>query len=382
MVVAVRAPARMRRRWERAALALGVIMLTPTVTVACVGSGPVSPTGPAASSSAPSSSPTPFTPSAPPHASEADVVASGLKSPWSVAFHGQAALVSERDSGRVLEVREGADPRVVATIDGVKSAGEGGLLGLAVRGDELYAYLTTANDNRILRFEITGSPGALSLGPARVVIEGLPSGTNHNGGRIAFGPDGKLYATVGDAGNPSAAQDGKALGGKILRLEPDGSVPEDNPFRGSPVFSLGHRNPQGIGWTSNGTMYASEFGQDTWDELNVITAAANYGWPTAEGRAERTGFADPVRQWAPSEASPSGLLVRDNDVLIAALRGQRLLVAPMEASQAPLAAWVGEAGRLRDVVRAPDGSIWVLTNNTDGRGTPGADDDRILRFHD
>ena len=159
----------------------------------------------------------------------------------------------------------------------------------------------------------------------------------------------------------------------------DGGIPPDNPFAGSPVYSFGHRNPQGLAWDAGGTLYASEFGQNTWDELNVIEAGGNYGWPTVEGIAEREGFIDPVQQWAPVDASPSGIAITSGAIWIANLRGARLRQVPLKELAASTEYLVREFGRLRDVVVAPDGALWVLTNNTDGRGQPTSDDDRILR---
>lgn len=317
------------------------------------------------------------------------VVASGLDAPWSIAFHGETALVSERDSARIVEITATGGAREVGRIGGVRAGGEGGLLGIAVHEDQLYTYLTAdagdggAPENRIERRDLLGDPGAFSLGDAETVIDGIPAAGNHNGGRIAFGPDGMLYATTGDAGDRESAQDPDALSGKILRLTPEGAVPDDNPIPGSAVYTLGHRNPQGIAWAEDGTMYASEFGQDTWDELNVIVAGENYGWPTVEGIADREGFVDPVQQWSPSTASPSGIAVAADEIVIANLRGERLRIVPLAdtgtAFELHGGEQRGEYGRLRDAVAAPDGSVWVLTNNTDGRGDPRDGDDRILR---
>ena len=315
---------------------------------------------------------------------EVQVVADGLEAPWSLAFHtdsegAETPLVSERDSARILELAESGETREVATIHGVSPQGEGGLLGIAVDDGYLYTYFTSADDNRVERFEIMGASGSLKLRASELIIAGIPSAGNHNGGRIAFGPDGMLYVTTGDAGKPSSAQEPDSLGGKILRLTPDGGVPDDNPFPGSPVFTLGHRNPQGIAWSHDGTMVASEFGQNTWDELNVIEPGSNYGWPKAEGIADTEGFVDPVQQWEPGEASPSGISISGETIYIANLRGERLRKVPLDELDASREYFVGEYGRLRDVVAA-HGALWVLTNNTDGRGSPGGDDDRILRI--
>lgn len=319
-------------------------------------------------------------PALPETSTASEVVVDGLDAPWSVAFYSASALVSERDSARILEIDSAGNPREVAVIDGVSPGGEGGLLGIAVNDDRLYTYYTADDENRIERFELTGEAGSLSLGAPETVFDGIPSASNHNGGRIAFGPDGMLYATTGDAGNGQDAQDLDSSAGKILRLEPDGAIPPDNPFPDSPVYSYGHRNPQGVAWDAAGTLYASEFGQNTWDELNVIDPEGNYGWPEVEGIAEQDGFIDPVQQWAPQEASPSGIAITDDAILIANLRGERLREVPLADLSSSTERLVGEHGRLRDVILAPDGSTWVVTNNTDGRGDPGPDDDRILRI--
>lgn len=212
-----------------------------------------------------------------PGADSPEVVATGLESPWSIAFHGQTMLVSERDSGRILEVSAGGDVREVGRIDDASSSGEAGLHGLAVDDDRLYAFFAAGTENRIVRFHLLGEAGNLSLGEEETILDGLPTANFHNGGRLAFGPDDMLYATLGDTGDRDSAQDEGALSGKILRMTPDGDIPADNPFADSLVFSMGHRNPQGIGWDDEGAMYASEFGQDAWDELNVIEAGGNYG---------------------------------------------------------------------------------------------------------
>jgi glucose/arabinose dehydrogenase len=188
-----------------------------------------------------------------------------------------------------------------------------------------------------------------------------------------------LYATAGDAGEPDRAQDEASLGGKILRMLPDGDVPDDNPFGDSVVFSLGHRNPQGLAWDRDGLLWAAEFGQNQWDELNVILAGQNYGWPKVEGIASVDDFVDPVQQWETSEASPSGLAFVRDTFFLAALRGKRLwAIYPGEETIDSVAWFQGEFGRLRDVAAGPDGTLWMLTNNTDGRGEPTEGDDKII----
>ncbi|PFG32178.1 PQQ-dependent sugar dehydrogenase [Paramicrobacterium agarici] len=334
------------------------------------------PTDPRASASADSGAP--GMPSG-----EYDVLATNLDAPWSVVPLDGGALLSLRDAAQIVHLAAGGALNVVATVDQAAPGGEGGLLGLALHDDDgdawLYAYVTTASDNRILRYPVTGLPDDPQLGASTVVLTGIPKASIHNGGRLAFGPDGMLYATTGDATGGEIAQDIDSLAGKILRMTPDGSVPDDNPIDGSLVYSLGHRNPQGLAWTDDGTLWASEFGQNTWDELNIIEPGANYGWPTVEGIADDDRFVDPVLQWSTAEASPSGLAAIGDTLYMAGLGGERLWVIETEAD-APTASafFVGEFGRVRDAVATASGSLWLLTNNTDGRGNPGADDDKLI----
>ena len=313
------------------------------------------------------------------------VLASGLAAPWSIVpLEGGGALISQRDDGVVLELAPDGTLRTAGVVPGVVSGGESGLHGLAVLdGAErmLYAYFGSQEDNRVVRMPLLGEAGSLSLGAAEVVLSGIPRANTHDGGRLAFGPDGLLYITTGDAQQRDAAQDPEALGGKILRVTATGEAAPDNPWDNA-VYSLGHRNVQGLAWTSDGELWASEFGQDTWDELNRIRPGGNYGWPVVEGVAGREGLIDPVAAWTTSEASPSGIAARGRTVFIAGLRGERLWAVDTADGAAlgdPVAALTGEQGRLRDVVALPDGALWLLTSNTDGRGSPGADDDRLLR---
>jgi glucose/arabinose dehydrogenase len=320
---------------------------------------------------------------------EVSTLATDLQVPWSFAFLPDGdALVTERDSGRLLRVDESGEVREMQTLP-EGGVGEGGLLGVAVSPDYeedryVYAYTTTQSDNRVVRFRLGEEPEA--------ILTGIPVNSYHDGGRIEFGPDGMLYVTTGDAGDPAISQDRGSLGGKILRVAPDGSIPEDNPFPDSPVYSLGHRNVQGLAWDAGGQLFESEFGQDTWDEANRIEAGENYGWPEVEGEGGTDrGFVDPITVWPTSEASPSGteILVNgaipqwEGDLFVTALRGESLWRLELDGRgnvsdrQRLLE---GEVGRLRDVAQAPDGSLWVSTSNRDGRGTPAENDDRIFRL--
>ncbi len=323
----------------------------------------------------------------------AGTVATGLAAPWGLAFlPDRSALVAERDTGRVRRIPaasgtgtpDAGRPAEVGRVPGVQEGGEGGLLGLAVaptfaQQPYVYAYFTTAKDNRIVRMRYDGG----RLGTPQVLLAGIPSAGVHNGGRMVFGPDGMLYAGTGDATDGDNAQDRRSLGGKILRLTPDGKPAPGNPFDGSPVWSYGHRNVQGLAFDSGGRLWASEFGQDTWDELNLIRRGGNYGWPQAEGIAHDRGSLDPVAQWPTSEASPSGLAYADGALWMAGLRGRRLWRIPVRDGHRtgePQAYLTGTYGRLRTVAVAPDGSLWLSTSNTDGRGSPEPGDDRVLRL--
>jgi len=332
---------------------------TPTPTAEAVLDGPVQPIG---------------TPNS---------LVTDLTVPWSIVrLDSGSTFISERGTAIIKELTPGGEVRVMATIPGVSPNGEGGLLGLAVLDDKyLYAYVTAANDNRIVRFPLRGVPGNYSLDttPGQVILAGIAKANNHDGGRIAFGPDGMLYATVGDAGVPDRAQDPASLNGKILRMGPIGAVPVDNPNPGSYVYSLGHRNPQGIAWDDDDQLWAAEFGQNTWDEFNRIQPGANYGWPLVEGVGNQSGFVDPIAVWPTSEASPSGLLYTRGTFFLAALRGQRIwAIYPNDTGGAQTVAWfVGEYGRIRDVAAGPEGTLWFITNNTSGQSDPRPGDDHL-----
>lgn len=372
---------------------LGSVLLTAALTLtACVESASdtesVSPSGVSAPVSSspnpsPSSSPSAALPVMWRTAGAPAVVAADLRVPWSVVPFADGTRIVSLRGGEIVEVDAGGSARILGAVSGVSAVGEGGLLGLAVLETDaqtwLYAYLTSWNGNRVIRMPLVGAAGERRLDAEEVILEGIPKASTHNGGRLAFGPDGYLYVATGDAGSPDAAQDPSSLAGKILRVGPDGAPAAGNPF-GTAVYSLGHRNVQGLAWTDDGSMWATEFGQNRVDEINRIVAGANYGWPVHEGPADDTAYVDPVVTWSPDQASPSGLAAAGNTVFVAALRGERvwmLDVGPEGLIGDPQPLWISEFGRIRDAVIDGD-ELLLLTNNTDGRGSPSGDDDRLL----
>jgi glucose/arabinose dehydrogenase len=314
-------------------------------------------------------------------------VTTGLDVPWGLGFLPDGtAVVTGRNDASVSTIAPDGTVTAVGTIIGVEPAGEGGLLGVAVspnfaQDNLLYVYYSGSDDNRI--DTVTLRDG--QIGNQTTGLTGIPRGNIHNGGRLAFGPDGMLYVGTGETGQRTPAQDPNSLGGKILRVTPEFAEAPGNPGDGL-VYSTGHRNVQGLAFDDEGHLWASEFGQNTWDELNLIVAGGNYGWPEVEGQGPRAGFIDPLRVWPTSEASPSGVAFWKGSIWMAGLRGERLWQIPIVQSDAgpttgaPVAHLTNVYGRLRTVAAAPDGSLWVMTSNTDGRGDIRDGDDRILRI--
>lgn len=318
-----------------------------------------------------------------------DTIADNLQAPWSIAFLPDgSALLTERDSGAIKRLTPsdaGWESSQLTTIEGVDNEGEGGLLGLAIAPQDdaeadtqVFAYWSTPTDNRVGVMTWDGE----KLSEPEIVLDGIPHASFHNGGRMTFGPDGNLYIATGDAGQAALAQDQDSLAGKVLRITTDGAVPADNPDPDSPVYSSGHRNIQGLAFDEDGRLWASEFGSSETDEFNLIVPGGNYGWPIYEGAGGDPAFIDPIVQWEPTSiASPSGIAIASGWGWVAGLRGQTLWQVPLdpEIRVASSIAWFEEEfGRLRDVVVTPSGKLWLLTNNTDGRGSPGPDDDQII----
>lgn len=367
-----------RRRWT-----VAVLLTVGAVTGCDAGANGGNPSGGATVPTVATSSAV-STPSGTPDLGAGQEVAGGIDVPWGLAFlPGGDALVAERDTGRVLRLTpDGEAPRAVYEVPGVVAGGEGGLLGLAVSptfaDDNLvYAYFTAEADNRIVWFRLDG-------GKPEVIFDGIAKAGFHNGGRIAFGPDGLLYVGTGDAGETSRAQDPASPNGKILRLTAAGDPAPGNPTPGSPVYSLGHRNVQGLAWDPAGQLFATEFGQNKRDEVNRIEPGRNYGWPAVEGEGGTDGgrYTNPLVTWSTDEASPSGMAIAGGTAYVAALRGERLWTIPLNGDTLgkPSAQLRGRYGRLRTVQVAPDGALWVTTSNTDGRGDVRDRDDRVLRF--
>jgi glucose/arabinose dehydrogenase len=338
-----------------------------------------------------------------------------LDIPWGVTFLPDgAALVTERRSLRILKVGPQRQPdgelatSTVATIYEANSNNEGGLLGIAAspsyaRDHTVFIYYTTTVDNRIARLRLGDRP--------QPIVTGIPVAGIHDGGRLAFGPDGFLYATTGEAARGEEPQRIDSLGGKILRMTTNGEPAPNNPFPHSLVWSYGHRNPEGITWDHKGRMYSAEIGESAWDELNVIEPGGNYGWPKVEGIGNDPRYIDPVVVWHPEVGVSADVAVLDDVAVVTCLRGQRIYLVRLGGYRAgsignsradggdqdapnmrwrpdagiagrPEEALVGQYGRLRTAITAPDGSIWLTTSNKDGRNDkgPAPDDDRILRL--
>jgi glucose/arabinose dehydrogenase len=316
------------------------------------------------------------------------IVADGLEIPWEIAFLPDDTLLITERPGRLVKI--GKDRKVIP-INGVRHVGEGGLLGLALhpqfsQNGFSYLYLTSQNGstviNRVERYRLRGT----TLSDRVVIINNIPGSTFHDGGRIAFGPDGLLYITTGDAGNENNAQDTQGLAGKILRLHDDGSIPEDNPFNNE-IYSWGHRNPQGLTWDRDGNLWATEHGRSGiatgFDEVNLITKGSNFGWPTIQGDRGAPNLQTPkAHSGANTTWAPSGAVYSEGRIFFAGLRGEAIYEAVMSGTNITSVKThlANQFGRLRTITNGPDGDFYILTNNTDGRGTPKPNDDKIIKM--
>ncbi|GLZ33317.1 oxidoreductase [Lentzea sp. NBRC 105346] len=288
-------------------------------------------------------------------------IATGLTHPWAIGFLPDgSALFTERDSARIMSVRDGVVREVQKIAEAKPNGVQSGLLGIAVSpkyvvDKTVFIYYSTETDNRIASLQLGGT--------VRPIVTGIPLGQKRVGGRLAFGPDGLLYATTGDAQQPALAQDPKSLAGKVLRMRPSGK-----PVGSTLVYSLGHRDPQGITWDPQGRMFVSESGESTFDELNRVEHGRNYGWPVCEGKCGKPGFVDPIVQWSTSEATPSDLGYFKGNLYMAGNIGKRLWKIPVKSGKAgtPEALFTGKYGKLRAVELAPDGTLWFSSTNGGG----------------
>lgn len=320
---------------------------------------------------------------------DVEIIAQGLTVPWEVVFLPEGdQLVSER-SGTLRRIGQN---KQAYPISGVSHVGEGGLLGVVLHprfidNGWVYLYMTTVEGelliNRIERYRYDSD----SLSERKVILSNIPGARNHDGGRIAFGPDGQLYVTTGDAGKDTLAQDTNSLAGKILRLTDEGMIPSDNPFKNA-VYSYGHRNPQGLAWDDKGQLWSSEHGRSGaksgFDEINFIKRGGNYGWPVIEGDASKPGMEKPVVHSGADETwAPASLAFLDGSLYFGGLRGQALYQAQVKADNSlELRTHLAKQyGRIRAVSISPDKFIYISTSNTDGRGTKKPNDDKVIRLN-
>ncbi len=328
-----------------------------------------------------------------------------LEIPWQLVFlpDSNRALVTER-TGSIRLIEDGVLQEEPYAVPSVAAEGEGGLMGLAHHPEfpnkpYIYAMYTYRDQksklyNKIVRFTDQGDIGT----DEEIILDKIPGGTVHNGGRIAFGPDGKLYATAGDTWNHSIAQNLDSLGGKILRLNPDGSIPADNPFEDSYIYSLGHRNPQGLAWhPETGHLFISDHGPSGdlglhgKDRIKVIEPGGNYGWPNSIGYIEDNEYNNPLIMWQQA-TPPSGIAFYNNDLYVATLGSETLIKIELshqsgyEYKVDQIERWFADGnysgvyGRFREVLKGPAGQLHILTSNRDGRGNPREEDDKILKL--
>jgi len=326
-----------------------------------------------------------------------EVYVKGLRVPWAMDIAPDGKIFVSERIGNIRVINNGVlMPTPWISLD-VAAVGEGGLLGLVLDPDfntngyvyVAYTYRDESGNlkNRLVRLRNTGTGGVMDA----ILLDGINGNTIHDGGRVKIGPDGKIYWTTGDAGNAQSAQDLSSFNGKILRLNRDGTIPEDNPFPRSPVYTYGHRNPEGLAWHINtGILYATEHGSSATDELNLIEPGNNYGWPIIRGDETRSGMVSPVIQsgsdtWAPAGATFVNGGEWNNLLLFTGLRGESLFKIRFQDNDPLKIAsferlFRNKYGRLRDVIQGSENIIYIATSNTDGRGSPGPDDDRIIRL--
>jgi len=335
------------------------------------------------------------------------IVAQGLDTPWAIAFlpDGNMLVTERKGAVRLVDKSGNLQSEPVVTINTVKEIGEGGLLGMTLHpkfpeNGWVYLYYTYESQgdntkNQVVRMKYTNG----QLTDEQIILDNIPGASNHNGGRIKFGPDNYLYITTGDAQDPSKAQDGNSLAGKILRVDSEGKAPEDNPYNRRagyvprpipPVYSLGHRNPQGIAWDKDGNLWETEHGPSGGslgtgnDEINLINSGSNYGWPEIQGDQTKEGMITPLKNSTPQLSwAPGDLAVIGDTLYFGGLRGQALYRAKIDNGRVRAVEELlkGRYGRIREVMSGPDGMLYITTSNRDGRGKPNSNDDKIIRIN-
>jgi glucose/arabinose dehydrogenase len=313
---------------------------------------------------------------------ESESVLKNLDVPWSIAKNDGNFYLSER-TGQIVKWNRDTNEKTIQNLNLKKTLhleGEGGFLGFELASDfkdskQAYAYHTYKEGNTVKNRIVVLEEKNGQWNEIKIVLENIPGAKFHNGGRIKIGPDGKLYAAAGDSLVPELAQDKDSLAGKILRIEPDGAVPEDNPFPGSYVYSYGHRNPQGLAWDEKGTLFSTEHGQSAQDEINWIQPGKNYGWPVIQGDEEKEGMETPLFHTGDETWAPSGIAYKEGILYVATLSGKAVKLFDVDTGgvQTYLDGW----GRTRDVM-IEDDDLYAVTNNRDGRGNPANEDDQML----
>ncbi|WP_066389842.1 PQQ-dependent sugar dehydrogenase [Neobacillus mesonae] len=315
---------------------------------------------------------------------DGSVNANHLYIPWTINKNGGLFFLSQRE-GTVIQINGDlglVDVQNVKVSKDIYHEGEGGFLGFTIapnfeKSKKAFAYHSYQKYgktlNRIVSLKLNGN----TWKEEAVLLEGIPGGEVNSGGRIKIGPDGMLYATTGDVGKGGNAQDLKSLAGKILRMTVSGEIPKDNPFKGSYVYSYGHRNPQGLAWDGKGNLYSSEHGEKGHDEINLIQAGKNYGWPVIQGDEEANGMVKPLVQSGDATWAPSGMAFNDGKLFVASLAGKKIFT--YDVANKKLNEFYAEAGRLRDVL-VDHNELFTITSNRDKRGNPTDKDDRLIHI--
>lgn len=322
-----------------------------------------------------------------------EVIAEGLEIPWDIAFLPNGSMLVTERTGHVIELAADGTKKEIP-VPGVRQGGEGGLLGLVLHPDFasnnfVYLYMSTPDtteqtQNRVVRYVFKDE----TLTQDKIIIEGIPGAIYHDGGRMEFGPDDMLYITTGDATSPDIAQNLQSLGGKILRLTPEGEPAPGNPFN-TRVYSYGHRNPQGLAWDSEKQLWATEHGptgeqgECCHDEINLIKKGSNYGWPKILANEDAEGIVSPRWESGTDTWAPASLVHLNGSLFFGGLRGEALYEAVLNGSQVSEIKehFKGDYGRIRTVRLGPDNLLYITTSNTDGRGNPAQGDDKILRVN-